>query len=302
MDIYGAGTNIKKLLAYVEDLADKKPRMYEKSKDRLKEIATTCNQVIVVISDILEDEVLQDDSIEFGQRSDIDAMLNDMQYQIDRIKKFTQGVNTEVATSESLNNKPKEIVNISANVRKKALKNYSLHLSEISDLRTSYPFADRCGKLLWTWFDVRFLKTVYGTAFRYNMRRFSEWIQAIVILYGKSIQRNEVAVFENEFQNWLHTLITTDAKDKYAVPFEVYRFCKSPDPSDITLDAVVLWDILLDNGLRELCTDDKDDLYLNEYGVYDMCNELNPAVLDRYCNYEKHPEIFRELQWEVINE
>lgn len=295
MDIYGAGTNIKKLLAYVEDLADSKPKMYAKSKDRLKEIATTCNKVVEVISEILEDEVLQDDSVEFGQTSDLDNVLNDMQYQIDRLKKFTQ------STPEVIESKPKisESSTISANVRKKAMKNYSTQLAAMSNKETAYPFADRCAKLLWTWFDVRFLKTVYGTGFRYNMRRFPEWIQTIVILYGQAIHNNSVSMFENEFQDWLNTIISTDAKDKYAVPYAVYQFCKTPETDIITLDAIILWDILLDNGLRELCTNDKSDLYLNEYGVYDLCSEINPIVLDDYCNYETHPDIFKKLHWEV---
>lgn len=297
MDIHSAGTNVKKLLAYVEDLADKKPKMYEKSKDRLKEIATTCNQVVVLISDILEDEMLKDDSVEFGQRSDIDAVLNNMQYQIDKIKKFTQQTSPEESAKRA------EIATISSNVRKKALRNYSISLSKLSNADTGYPFADRCAKLLWTWFDVRFLKTVQGTSFRYNMKKFPEWIQSIVILYGKAIRENTVAEFEDTFQNWLQTLITTDAKNKYAVPYEVYSIAgKSIEASTLTLDAVILWDILLDNGLRELCTADKGDLYLDEYGLYDICNKKNSEVLEDYCNYERHPEIFAKLGWEVMND
>ena len=290
MDIYGAGTNIKKLLAYVESIADNKPKMYAKSKDRLKEIAVTCNQVVEIISEILEDEMLQDDSIEFGQRSDIDDVLDNMQYQIDKIKQF-KGVPEHTKSDSS----------ISSATRKKVIKNYTVCLSKLSSIETSYPFADRCAKLIWTWFDVRFLKTVQGTSFRYNMKHFPEWISAIVILYSKAIQANEVAIFEDKFQKWIQNIITTEAKDKYAVPYEVYQFCKNPDPLDVTLDAVILWDILLDNGLRDICTADKNDLYLDEYSVYNLCNILNSNVLDDYCDYSTHPGIFIKLKWEGVS-
>lgn len=293
MDIYSAGTSIKKLLNYVEDLADSKPRMYEKSKDRLKEIATTCNKVVEVISEILEDEVLKEDSVEFGQSSELIVLINDMQQQMNKLQKFTQGVSVD-------DEKHAEYTAISSKTRKKALKSYTDCLSKLSEIETSYPFADRCAKLLWTWFNVRFLQTVYGTNFRYSMRRFPEWIQGVVILYGKAIHDNEVGSFEDKFQDWLNAIITTDAKDKYAVPYEVYQFNKTHDPALITLDAVILWDILLDCGLRDLCTKDKDDLYMNEYDVYDLADKLSPQVLDNYCNYEKHPELFKTLNWEVI--
>lgn len=296
MDIYSAETIIKKLLVYVEDLADNqsKHRMYSKSKDRLKEIATTCNQVVAIISTILEDEVLQDDSIEFGQRSDLNLMLADMQNQIDHIKRFTENDvrPTSVATSETT-------YVITPAARKNALKQYSQVLSKLSNASTDYVFADRCSKLLWAWFDVRFHQTITAdSSFRYSMKKFPEWIQAIVILYGNAIQSNTVGVFEDTFQLWLHTLLTTDARDRYAVPYEIYQFCKNPDPSNITLDAVILWDILLDLGLRDLCTSNKADLYLNEYGIYDLCNSLKPEVLDNYVNYSIHPEIFVKLGWE----
>lgn len=296
MDIYGAGTNIKKLLAYVEDIADSKPRMYGKSKDRLKEIATTCNQVVHVISEILEEEVLSEDSVEFGQSSEIDNMLNDMQNQLDKIRQFTQG-STEPAP------KVADTSNISSNMRKKALKNYNEHLLKMSDMSSGYLFADRCAKLLSTWFNVRFVKTAYSTSFRYNMKKVPEWIQSIVVLYGKAIQENNVAEFETQFQTWITSIVSTEAGNKYAVPYDVFQFCKDPNPETITLDAVILWDILLDNGLRDLCTPEKDDLYLDEYSIYNLCSSVNSDVLEDYCDYSTHPELFKLLKWEgVTNE
>ena len=294
LDIYSAGTSIKKLLTYVEDIADSKPRMYEKSKDRLKEIATTCNKVVEVISEILEDEVLKEDSVEFGQNSDLTAVITNMQQQMDKLKQFAEGA------SDDSDERHVEINSSSSKARKKALKSYSSCLSKLSTIETAYPFANRCAKLLWTWFDVRFLKTVYGTNFRYNMKKFPEWIQSIVILYGKAIHDNDVASFEANFQAWLQSIINTDAKDKYAVPYDIYQLSRNMNSESITLDAVILWDILLDNGLRDVCTTDKDDLYMDEYDIYNLADTHSPAVLDSYCNYATHPEVFELLDWEVM--
>lgn len=289
LDIYSAENAIKKLLTYVEDLADTKPRMYGKSKDRLKDIASTCNKVVEAISDILEEEALKDDSVEFGQTSSIVDMVGNMRNRLDRVQEFTDGAAAvkPVTDSDSL----------SSSTKRAALRTYRTCLFNLSNHHSDYQFADRCAKLIWTWFDVRFLKTVYNTQFRYSIKRFSDWIEAIVILYGQAIHDNCVGEFEANFQNWISSIINTDAKDKYAIPYNVYAFCKDPDPSVITLDAVVLWDILLDNGLRDLCTPAKDDLYLNEYAVYDICDTYNPSMLDNYCDYSTHRELISSLNW-----
>ena len=90
MDIYSAEIQVNKLLDYVKSLSDAKPRMYQKSKDRLKELASTCNQVVSVIAEILQDEALLSDQDEFGGSNvnDFNAVLNSMEDQITELRQF----------------------------------------------------------------------------------------------------------------------------------------------------------------------------------------------------------------------
>lgn len=302
MDIHSAKKNVEKLLSYIEDMSSKDTKLYAKSRDRLKEIAESCNQVVSIISDLLQEEMLKDDSVEFKSSKVIDDALGSMEYQLSKVHQFTtptiglQGIGSADPVKASENTSEQSA--LSAGVRKKVLSTYSQDLSILASNNAPH-FAGRCANLLWTWFDTRFYKTIPGSSFKYNIRRFPEWLQGIVVMYGKAIHDNTVMSFEYEFQSWIDSIQTSEAKNKYAIPYPVYQFCTTKDPSALTLDAVVLWDILLDYGLDKLCTSDKQDLYLDQYSVYNLCDDLNPTVLENYCDYTNHPEIFTLLKWEV---
>ena len=306
MDIHSAKLNVEKLLSYVEELSANQPKMYSKSKDRLRDIANTCNQVVTIISDLLQEEMLNEDSIEFSESSKIVApVLDNISYQLDAIQTFSgnanlitgygSGPSNPVAMSALLD----EQTALTPAIRKRVFANYTSCIAKLPSNSNRYLFAHRCANLLWSWFKTRFHDSVSNTSFKYNMRKFPEWVQGFVVMYGKAIHDNRVANFEYEIQSWVNNIMTSEARDKYAVPFPVYQFCKRREPSDLTLDAVVLWDILLDCGLDELCTADKQDLYLGQNDIYNLCDSLNPSVLDNYCDYSSHPEIFKILRWEV---
>lgn len=304
MDIHSAKNSVNKLLAYIEGLSEEQPRMYAKSKERLKEIADNCNQVVAIISDILQEELLQEEeSEEFSSGSVIAPILEDMECQISKVQQFNDSMadipSSEVATPLDASANKTEQTALSLNVRKKVFAKYTSCLSQLPKSTLGYAFANRCAKLIWTWFETRFYITIPNSTFKYSMRKFPEWIQGIVVMYGKAIHDNNVAQFERDFRVWIDSIINTDARNRYVVPYPVYQFCKKHDPGDLTLDAVVLWDILLDCGLDTLCTNDKQDLYLDQYSVYNLCDSINSSVLENYADYANHPDIFETLRWEV---
>lgn len=295
LDIYSAQANVNKLLSYVEELADTKPRMYNKSRDRLKQVADTCSQVVSVISEILQEEVLkEEETVEFeDKRPDIANELELMQSAILKIKEFT-GLDIDDVVHRNESEDCPTTSKSSSSSKKKAIKNYRDCLSKLSLANIEYRPAGECAKLLWTWYDVRFLKTSAGSSFRYNMKFFPKWVTAIVMLYGKHLKDGSIKLFEDDFHRWIESLYTTEAKDKFAVPYEVYQFCKSTDPLEYTLDGVVLWDILLDAGLRDICV--HDELYLDEHSAYDMCSSYNSSALDNYSDYHDG-SVFEHLNW-----
>lgn len=279
MDIYSAEIQVKKLLNYVQSLSDSKSRMYQKSKDRLKELANTCNQVVAVISQLIQDEALvNSDSDEFSRSdpTDFKSVLDSMESQIAELRQF---IEPPKQNSSNL---------ISTNDRKKALFAYKTCLNTLSNSSMKVLEAEDCSRLIWNWFSARFLNT--SSTFRYNMKKLPSWIRDIVIFYGYHVENRSVAKFKSDFNSWIDSIRTGN---NYAVPYEIYQFEKSPNPEIVTLTSVVLWDLLLDGGLRQLCCDNSD-IYPSEECVYSLVGKLDSNVMNPYTNYNYDTDILRK--------
>lgn len=285
MDINSAELQCKRLLSYVEEIANSSKKMYGKSKTRLKEVATTCSEVVRIIYNVLEDESLSNmDEQEFSQSTnpDIAKVLNDMQTELNRLKAF-------VSTSSSIS----EPSSVSTSTRKQVLINYSNVLKRLSESSISIKCADRCAKLLQRWFSTRFEITAHSD-FHYNIRRWPDWLRDIVVVYGYNVANNTEDQFISKFNYWCDS-IQQNSNSKYAVPYFIYTFNRYHDPAQFTLTSVVLWDILLDSGLADLCTPD-DDLYPFEDSVYRLCGDCNPSVLDKYTDYKLNSQLLTECK------
>lgn len=271
MDIYTAEIQVNKLLNYVKGLSDSKPRMYQKSKDRLKELANTCNEVVLVIAEILQDEALiSDQQDEFGgsESSDFNSMLNSMEDQILELRQFLNAPKPDVS-KETSNNK------------KRAINTYRYCLSSLSSANILVEEAEDCSKLLWNWFETRFL--TYSETFKYNMKRIPRWIRDIVIMYGYHLECGTLAEYNRQFKDWIDSIAV--GNNNYAVPYEIYQFDTDPTADYATLSSVVIWDILLDYGLRDICIESSSGLYPSEDCVYNLVGSLNSSVMDPYSNY-----------------
>lgn len=286
MDIYSAQSHVNKLLKFVEELADTRPRMYEKSRERLRELASTCDRVIQVISNLLQEEILNNDSdSEFeGDAEDLNAFLNSyydsMQNQISQLKKFI-----DVKSEET---------KVTSSSKRRAFNEYRKCLTSLK--MTNITAVDDLEDIISRWFTIRFTGDKVEN-FRYNIKRFPEWLRDIVILYGYYIHQDRRQEFLGEFNRWLNDLENTSKNDNFAVPYMVYEFNRDAEPRKLTLDAVIIWDMLLDSGLRSLCNQGVRDLYPEENCVYNVCDKLNPDVLDAYRDYNLHPSVLMNFSW-----
>lgn len=289
MDIYSAEIQVNKLLNYVKGLSDSKPRMYQKSKDRLKELANTCTQVVSVISELLQDEALinndPDSSDEFGlsDKTDFNAALNSIEHQLVDLRKFlnsSSSLSSEIVVS-SESSVENSVSEIDTGDRKQAIQLYKQCFQKLSSENSSIFEADSCGKLLWSWFSHRFLEV--SDTFHYNMKRLPNWVRDIVILYGYHLETDSLSEFLQTFQKWIDDV---DAgTNNYAVPYEIYMMNKKPSKEFMTLTAVVLWDVLLDSGLRDICMNASSGLYPSDDCVYSLVGSLNSEVMNPYTNY-----------------
>ena len=297
MDIYSAEAQVKKLLEYVTSLSESQSKMYKKTKVRLNDLASTCSQVVEVISRILQERALEenDSDSEFGGHADVDIMgaLANMQMQIDTLHRFVLPPKDEFEHSE-ISTKS----DLTSAVRKRVFSDYKSALRGCAVSASPYPAVVELSDVLWTWFRARFVNSLnVDSGFRYNIRRWPEWIKDIVVMYGYSIDNNSTTEFVQEFKSWCNELSFSTANAKYAVPFNIYQFDKHPESDKLSVTAVILWDMLLDSGLSKISAETKgSDLYPSASAIYDMCEQLAPEVLDSYRHYKTDASIDRRFK------
>ena len=286
MDIYSAETQVKRLLKFVEDTKTARPKMLNKSKNRLRDLAATCADVVHIISEILQEESLNIDGDEFSTSNlDIADSVANMRFDLNKLATMAE---TSTPMVSGL-----EMVAIQNNVfggsatRKNVMSQYAVVLKTLAKSKIAYPAVADCARLLWLWFDTRFLSNS-DLDFHFNIKRIGTWIADIVILYSYAVIQNSTDEFEKSFKEWCNLIPKSETQ--YAIPYFVYLFDKNCDGSKLTLLAAVIWDILLDLGLRTVCADNSD-IYVREDYVYKLCDKYNPDVLDRYVNYRDDPAV-----------
>ena len=288
MDIYGAEIQVNKLLNYVKSLSDSRPRMYQKSKDRLKDLALSCNQIVTIIADILQDESLRDNSTdEFGSCmvEDVNAVLNSMQNQIHELRQFIN-VDTSAGSNTIVHPANVSIDSISSRDKKTAINSYKVCLHNLSNTEMIVQEAEDCSEILWRWFSSRFLD--HQENFLYKITMLPNWLRDIVILYGSYLDCGLIDDFTTSFNSWIDSI---DSSMPFAVPYEVHQLYTNVDTSKMTLTAVVLWDVLLDHGLRSLCNNVPSALYPAEDAVYTVVGSLNSNAMDPYTHYSYEKSI-----------
>lgn len=105
------------------------------------------------------------------------------------------------------------------------------------------------------------------------------WITDIIILYGKYHSNQDTQSFMNMMVDWCDKLATQSIR--WAVPYEVYNLGKQVEPTDYTMDAVLVGDILMDEMLYQLTDTSSPDIVANLecYPVASKVKAGNPSLL-----------------------
>lgn len=276
MDIYSAENQVKKLLQYVSDMDEKRPNMYRKSKDRLKDLALNCVQVVKVISSILEEESLSDDysGFESDESKDIKNAVSSIEAEVEKIRNF-------VDYQEPILNKNSDID------KKRQFSDYRAAFSYNYDY-VNDDSVFKCYSLVKSWFSTRFLGK-QPSYFHYNLDMFPGWIANIVSCYGYHKEVGTLDEFLSSFDSWAKSVRSGDSN--YCLPYDIYlsyssNFCSS-------LSSVVLWDVLCDSVFLNLVKSG----YLSRDMIYDRCSKECPDVLNNYRDYAFDPSILLDCGW-----
>lgn len=313
MDIYTATNKANWLLTYTNELAENTPGMYKSSKERLRNIAQMCTEVVQNISLILQEEMLSQDDEDISHK-DAEILQRDVRDMGEKLLEVAEFMNTsynvaqeasyDVSDSDAVEaetkkyaEKSEDTAKISRQERKSILVKYEdiLSISGVSD--DSYVECQECKTLVHTWFSARFLKNSNTPGFRYDIRRIPEWIEDIVIAYCYHKREGTLDSFNSDFYRWCKSL---DEKTcVYAVPYEIYLI-DTDTSSYMTLQAVVLWDVLVDHGYIRL--NELKDKSLNHFSnirdhMYERCRDSACEELNYYTDYTYDPDILSKLNF-----
>lgn len=291
MNIKTAENNVAKLLNYVRSLKESSNSMYSKSKERLRDIASMCGEVVSMISEILQDEALVQEEVEFEScnDSDVESIVKSMKHDMDNLLEFLN-ISTKNTSEIKPSKSADSVSKIPSQYRRDAIKLYSdALLSTVSVSSSSCKMAKVCSEYLSRWFQIRFIDTVSDhPKFRYNIRRIPRWLISMVVVFGNHIRDGDLDDYLSQFSSWCDKLYSTSWGDKYAVPYEVYELAKESDEEfskKVSVNSLVLWDVLIDTGLSRLCVEDKYNLYPAVDWLYNTCANNSPESLDSYTYY-----------------
>lgn len=276
-----------KLRQFVFDLCSSDSSLSSDTTSSLVRLKSICSDIVTAISEVM---VSEDD--DFDRMASIQNQLNEIKSMIQSINKsdsFTSNDNCEESSSDEPD--VVEFEEISKTTRRKARTDYTNVMKEVSMKRTGITPVDLCMKLISDWYTTRFLSE--DKSFHYDMKKIPKWIGGIVLAFNESFVAGTYYEFTTSFNQWL-----TDVKisgSKYSLPYDIFIRMKNCDKSLCTLNAAVMWDILLDIGLNKISDKQPYQLYLSEDTVYQWISEVDPDTLDNYKSYKEDPSILERL-------
>ena len=257
MNVQSAEKQINKLLEYVREIHSENPTMYEKSKRRLNNIALTCNQIVSLISEILESEILSNDTTnEFcGIEQNVLFSVLSMEESLSQLKRFvTNNVNEFITTN---NHRTVEMIN-----------NYLSVFSTFSEKYENLPEGDvkTLIYLIYTWLSMRF--KFYGRGFKFCYEEVGKWICDIIIVYGYHVDNHTSEGFTSRFLQWCYGL---SVPCEYGVPHEIYSLGRNQDlySNYLTLTSLMLCDSLLSYDTASVDMSHMIGLY-RDYGMVSL--------------------------------
>lgn len=237
-----------KIQRHLQDLLTKRPKVYRRTLTRYVDLAYILLDCIDKILKFLTSELLSASSDkEFDEltpsaedNADIMAIREKLQNTTDLLDSYSQmgkRLNSSEDTKKSCSNT--EII-----------KTYGDTFSQGAMINTGYMEVNQCADLINYWYSTRIqYMTIRHRA--YQNLQIPNWVGYIVIMYGKAHANGTHTEFVKWFKSWCDNA-NNDFSNKYAVPKELTLLKKHLYPNDLTLDALIIYDILLDKCYVDL--------------------------------------------------
>lgn len=289
-DIYAIDVKMESILEYLKERSQSTSGMYSKTKVRYRKLMSQCEEAIKLISEILQDDLLQDNDNDSFEESDQFIRSNE-------VTDVLQSMKDMISQFESLSTVPentnyRESIPVSTTNKKRLLMQYKNVIDKTNTncdaLNEKFPYLGECAYIIQQWLDARYKKGEKD--FKYNLDKVPEWIRCIIITYGLHIRDRSVPQFLDTFYKWLDDIDLSPRNSKYPLPNDVWKIGTDIEDENMTLSALVLWDMLYDNGFNCLPGVDKKD-YMKDYFDENCSSDVGISLLKQYRDYKDDESI-----------
>ena len=292
LEIRSSEVAANKVHKHLQNLLATKPRLYKKSLIRYKDLAYILMDCVDLIIRFLTSNLLSDSgNDEFNELTDVEAdgdivaikaKLEESMNLLDTYNKLTSG-NISKADDDATGDKSKINCAYMAKI-------YGEVLANAAEIDYGYTEINDCAKLIHYWYSTRMLHM--STNHRaYNIAQLPNWICYIILMYGKYHANGQAQFFINTLKKWCDDA-NNDFSNKYAIPKDITNLVKSSYVNDYTLDALIIYDILMEQGYLPLVLDDNSIVPMNPNFIVDITKENNPnldkMIKTRFTKREKY--------------
>jgi hypothetical protein len=259
LEIYPSEVAARKISKHLDKMAEVKPRVYQKTLLRYKKLAYLLIECVTKIIRMLQSEMLlSSGDAEFQElASDFDME------QIDELRNSIDDLGSLVDKTPKEDNK---------RVVGDTLKQYRTVFKQASDYDFGYSEVNDCADLLNCWLTHRFSGN--NVNFKYQIRQLPVWATYIVIAYGKYHSIGNASTFVSDFKKWCNDL-DTDLSNCWALPLNIFNMTKKVNPDNFTVDAMVIYDILINGCLYQLI-DGKNKIPMEPAYIADLVKAYRP--------------------------
>ena len=275
LEIYPSEVAARKISKHLDKMAEKKPRVYRKTLIRYKKLAYLLIECVTKIVRMLQSEILlSSEATEFQELvPDFDTE------QIDELRNSVDDLGNLLVEKKPSTESPR--------LAGDTLRQYKDIFNVAANTDFGYTEVNECAQMLNYWIMHRF--SGFNPNFKYQIKQLPVWATFIVIAYGKYHAVGETISFIRDFKTWCDGL-DEDTSNCWALPYNIFNMTKTVDSSNFTIDAMVIYDILVNGCLYQLI-DGKTKIPMDSSYIAKLVKEYCPdkahAVRTRFTKQQE---------------
>lgn len=267
LEIYPSEVAARKISAHLDKMMELKPRVYRKTILRYSKLAYLLLECVKKIVELLQSNEMKSAMLLSSENSEFQELMSDFDTeQIDELRNSVDDLGNLINKTPSKETK---------SMASETMKQYRTVFHQASLLNFGYVEVNECGQLLDYWLSHRF--SGYNPNFKYSVTQIPTWATYIVIAYGKYHSNGNANAFVQDFKQWCDSL-DSDLGNCWALPFRVFNMTKVVDPNNFTLDAMVIYDILINGCLYQLI-DGKNKVPMDSSYIAKLVKDNHPEYV-----------------------